>query len=35
MIVYTENDTYVFRDETYNDDGIISFFLEVDSAINT
>lgn len=30
MIVYTENDAYVFRDETYNDDGIISFFLEAE-----
>lgn len=29
MIVYSHYDTYVFRDETYNDEGIISFFLEV------
>ncbi|GEM_PF-4135626 len=34
MIVYTEDDTHVFREETYNDDGIISFFLEVNPASN-
>lgn len=32
MIVYTENDAYVFRDYIYNDAGLISFFLEVNSA---
>lgn len=34
MIVYTEDDTHVFREETYNDDGIISFFLDVNPASN-
>lgn len=35
MIVYCYNDTFVFRDQTYNDEGIISFFLEVDPMSNT